>query len=58
MDLRCPLLDDYFFELADFGFMYKIDYEFDYFSSAQERCILVNEKNTDILEQEMGELES
>ena len=35
MELRCPLLDDYFFELTDFGFMYKIDYEFDYFTSAQ-----------------------
>ena len=38
MELKCPLLDDYFFELSDFGFMYKIDYEFDSFSSASGRC--------------------
>ena len=45
MELRCPLLDDYFFELTDFGFTFKIDYEYDYFTSASQRCELVNEEN-------------
>lgn len=35
MNFRCPLLDDYFFEVAHFGFTQKIDYEYDSFTSAQ-----------------------
>jgi hypothetical protein len=34
MTLRCPLVDDYIAELEIFGFLYKIDYDYDYFTSA------------------------
>ena len=55
MKMRCPLKDDYFFQLSEFAFMNKIDYEFDYFTSANSRCEIVNEKNAGILQQTMEE---
>ena len=45
MTLRCPLVDDYIAELEQFGFLYKIDYDYDYFTSAKTRCEEVNEPN-------------
>lgn len=50
MNFKCPLLDDYFFELSMFGFLYKIDYEHDSFTSASKRCATINEVNKDIEE--------
>ena len=45
MTLRCPLVDDYISELEEFGFLYKIDYDYDYFTSAKTRCEEVNKLN-------------
>ena len=51
MNLRCPLLDDYIFEMAHFGFVYKIDYENKGFTSASAKCEAINEVNDAISEQ-------
>ena len=41
---KCPIEDDYIFELSHFGFVYKIDYEYDDFTKTDLRCEVINEK--------------
>ena len=52
MEFSCPLEDDYIFELSNFAFLQKIDYEHDYYTRARHFCEKINAEN-----QEEGDVE-
>ena len=43
LEFACPDQNDYIFELKSFGFLYKIDYEHDFFSDGAQTCEGINE---------------